>query len=355
MKVLILLLFVSSIFGIAFTGYTPQCSTCFSEGQGCMVLDPNSGRYKNGGECNNGLVCAAKNKGDDEKNWQCMKPIELNGACSGENSCVIGLTCDPVEYKCLNSRFAQIGEKCSSSLDCSGTLASCTNNICTAEPNGKCDDASDCQYGSTCSNSLCVPLRNQGESCDFYKGDTCIYGLSCVTNATSGTSGTCGPLFSKPLGGSCLSDDDCNQSANLYCSQKSRLCEEYVQPSQPTTNCSLTENSCDQFHQCSCDGKCYQSAPLPTQVTDGMQPLVNCILKNKCTWVTNFFSSESCLTKNCAQELCKYNGVTIMDNPLTCGNNHQSDTYCKSNSVRVISNSMLLLLISSFLILIFNF
>ncbi|KAN0015839.1 hypothetical protein ACTFIU_005786 [Dictyostelium citrinum] len=354
MKVLILLVLLLSLNSV-FAGYTPQCSACFSEGQRCMVFDENTGSYKNGGECNDGLVCAAKNRGDDEKNWTCMKPIELNGVCAGESSCVIGLTCDPVEYKCLNSRFAQIGEKCSSETDCSGALASCTNNVCTAEPSGKCDDASDCEYGSTCSNSLCVPLRKQGESCDFMKGESCIYGLSCVTNST-GSAGICGPLFSKPLGGSCFVDDDCNQSENLYCSQKSHLCEEYVEPKQPTTNCSLTQDSCGPFHQCSCDGKCYQSSPLPTQVSSGIQPLVNCVLKNKCTWVTNFFSSDSCITKNCASELCKYNGVTIMDNALTCGNNHQSDTYCDSNSVsRVTVNNSMLLLFTTLLILIFYF
>ncbi|KAM9974150.1 hypothetical protein ACTFIW_003062 [Dictyostelium discoideum] len=352
MKVLILvLLLLLSLSGV-FTAYTPQCSSCYSEGQRCMILDTNSGTYKNGGECNDGLVCAAKNKGEDEKNWICMKPIELNGVCAGESSCVIGLTCDPVEFKCLNSRFAQIGEKCSKDTDCSGTLASCTNNICKSESSGKCDDASDCEYGSTCSNSLCVPLRKQGESCDSMKGETCIYGLSCLSNST------CGPLFSKPLGASCLMDDDCNQPENLYCSQKSHLCEEYVQPKQPTTNCSLTENSCDQFHECSCDGKCYQSSPFPTQVTSGMQPLVNCVLKNKCTWVTNFFSSDSCITKNCASELCKYNGVTTMNNALTCGNNHQSNIYCAdSNSVSRtnINNSMLLLILLLSILLIFNF
>ncbi|KAK5583459.1 hypothetical protein RB653_005054 [Dictyostelium firmibasis] len=353
MKVLINLVFIYLyLICEVFSSYAPECSSCFSEGQRCMVLDTNSGSYKNGGECYNGLVCTAKNKGDDEKNWQCMKPIELNGNCSGENSCDIGLTCDPVEYKCLNSRFAQIGEKCSSVLDCSGTLSSCKNGICTVEPSGKCDDASDCEYGSTCSNNLCKPLGKQGEPCDNYKGTHCIYGLTCVTN--SSTSGTCGALYSKPLGGTCSSDNDCNQSQNLYCSIKTNICEEYIEPQQPKTNCSLTQDSCDQFHECSCDGKCYQSSAFPTQVSQGIEPLVNCILKNKCTWVTNFFSSDSCMTKNCGSELCKYSGATIFDNALSCGNTHQSEKYCDSNSVSRVSSSIILL-ISSLIILIFYF
>ncbi|KAK5583460.1 hypothetical protein RB653_005055 [Dictyostelium firmibasis] len=315
-----------------------QCISCYDEGGFCMEnINTNSTKdiFYN---CRDGLVCAAKKIGDKPNIWQCLEPSQLNQDCTSDSSCSIGLICDSLSNKCLNSRFAGIGESCINNFDCSGSSSTCTYGVCTTEIGEKCKETSDCKYGSACNiaNGTCKILNDIDSNCKL--NSDCIFGLIC-------NNGKCDSLFTKSEGDSCVQDIDCNQFENLYCSENTKMCEQYQIQDQSSTNCSL-DNLCDKYHACSCDGNCYINYLLPTQNAIAYDPLIKCILENKCTWVNNIYSSNSCISRNCGKQLCFYHSTNIQDNPLTCGNSYESDNYCSINhSIKTNPNIVFIFLI----------
>ncbi|EAL61799.1 hypothetical protein DDB_G0291630 [Dictyostelium discoideum AX4] len=98
-------------------------------------------------------------------------------------------------------------------------------------------------------------------------------------------------------------------------------------------------NTCDDAFDCSCiDGECHQSDLLPMQISNIVNPLVNFLHSNGCKLiVNNSYSLNSCASRNCANEMCKYlkasydiNSIDNSNNPLQCGNTEFIINYCNS-------------------------
>ncbi|KAM9956908.1 hypothetical protein ACTFIR_003643 [Dictyostelium discoideum] len=368
-----------------------DCKTCIDQGEKCYKESFDqyywTYSYKKIGECKNGLVCGPKDKNSNLIDYICKPVSNFGQTCSKDFECNIGLVC--LNNVCSNSRFSAIGEPCSNTYDCEGTNSYCSiEGVCSGPVICKSDI--DCKYGYYCTSSssssskYCTIQPTLGQPC-YFNGftDYCL-NSTCQNSYSSSSSsyyyGSCQYPILKTFGKPCSNSYECDYTNNLYCSSYSNICEYYTKMiKEPINgNCSnvtgigssqvlIKGNTCDDAFDCSCiDGECHQSDLLPMQISNIVNPLVNCLHSHACKLiVNNSYSLNSCASRNCANEMCKYLKASYdinsidnnSNNPLQCGNTEFIINYCdsvgsNSSSINYNHKFKLILII---IIIIFSF
>jgi hypothetical protein len=224
------------------TGGTPQdcsaaglecseasCDPASTEGN-CDILTPQNA----GMPCDDGQFCTLIDECDGI------------GTCVGAGeSCDFGESCDEVNDRC--------NPPCDTDDDCTALTDDCNIGVCdlnaggcNAEPtnaNGACDDGDACTEDDTCSNGICVGVR---EECDD--------GNACTSDSCDPATGRCQNPPKCPLGQTCDPvTGDC-QSTPCQCGP----CEGCVAQACVPVVCSACEQ-CDNNHGCAAIPDCCSS------------------------------------------------------------------------------------------------
>ncbi|KAN0029560.1 hypothetical protein ACTA71_007689 [Dictyostelium dimigraforme] len=322
----LLRLLISQIFIISLVnGY---CIKCFENGEKCYYK-PTYDTFRVGG-CGSGYICGPLNNQTTEENYICRPLAKLNEACFQNdifesNMCDVGLVCQ--KGKCINARFAMIGEVCQQQSDCSSDYATCTNNVCT-NPTNECIFPNDCGYDQFCQNGVCASRIQKGNNCTKRYYEMCSRPLICQLNYLNDfESGTCQPIIVNGIGGTCQGSINCNSDDGLYC--QNDICQEYVEPVQKG-NCTIRDSFCDDLHDCDCEGKCYPDS-TPHIIKTSYRPIDECMFENQCVYTDNTLSSSSCVSRKCGPEQCEYLKASLQDSTLCSGFSYYVDQYCKTN------------------------
>ncbi|EGC28839.1 hypothetical protein DICPUDRAFT_159667 [Dictyostelium purpureum] len=282
--------------------------------------------------CKNDLVCSSA-----EKQWNikptCMKSIKEGESCQNSEQCFLGLKCNIPENTstgtCMNMNFAQVNHKCEKDIDCSGDDLKCKDSKCIRNNDIKCGLNNPCQYGDYCHlpSRECKKLKKEGESCGL--SVECQYGRFCDPSSKK-----CIKILSLNEGDKCqaYSNDQCNAANDIYCGT-SGVCEKL--DLRDPGKCLRMDNLCAPLHKCSCtDFKCYPTRLFGEEFSSALINFYNCADKHQCQFTINRFSPDSCLTKNCASEFCKFNLAINPNNNLNCDRDGVK-TYCQRYATEV--------------------
>ncbi|EAL63896.1 hypothetical protein DDB_G0287063 [Dictyostelium discoideum AX4] len=284
------------------------CIKCLEFGESC----------NSNGACSKDSVCTSDTERFQE-NPVCSEPKELGQDCKNDEQCRLGTKCKKElnnEFgSCSDIKFAQVGEKCSQDFDCSGRLLKCKEGICV-KPTGDlpCGVENPCPFGEYCQYSSKTCNKQLKEN------DNCLQSTQCpVGHFCDETSKKCKKSFTLLENDKCasFSHDQCNTDLDLYCA-KAGICEK-LNITYPGL-CLRMENHCSPFHQCSCsDYKCHPTREFGSSFVKTYKDFNQCIEKHKCQFTYNRFSNNSCITKNCGPQFCKFNRALQPDNQLNCG------------------------------------
>lgn len=209
----------------------PSGKVCVG-GTQCRLCDPNDNRG-----CTGGQVC---------ENDVCVNKTAKGGACTATDQCVSGNFC--VDGRCCESSSCGTCQACGSDGKCAAVTNAPDADTCQNETNGTvpnpcgklgCDATGTCRYrdttyvcdGPSCdtSSSVAATTCNGMGQCNQQSTTACMPGYRCsngvcptscttdsqclapkVCNIAMGmTTGTCGDVAKKPLGGSCTVAGDC--------------------------------------------------------------------------------------------------------------------------------------------------
>ncbi|KAM9965800.1 hypothetical protein ACTFIR_005975 [Dictyostelium discoideum] len=290
----------------------PKCFKCLKEGEECVTDG-----FKIG-SCSDGLLCGSDPNNEFEK-YVCIQPKRYGESCVDSSVCDIGLLCSEAN-QCDNIRFSSVGEQCSRDQDCSLGVdkVSCIDGFCKLKSN-TCTSDNECQGGFACVDSQCVFSIQLNQSCSG--SDVACDTLAFCSESTQ----LCSLPYSLDLNETCTFNDDFDYQCkpNLTCSKKGNCIESLNDSNSINENnnsekqCSI--NSCGIGKYCDCNsGKClndtYDHFEHLTKKTE-------CIIRNRCRMVENFYSRSSCFTKH-----CKYIDIEIQKkNP--CKNTIFTVTY----------------------------
>jgi hypothetical protein len=217
--------------------------------------------------------------------------------CSGLNDQCHAGTCDPVQG-CVAAPANQ-GGACSDNNACT-TGETCNSGACTGGSPTSCDDSNPCTTDS-CNTSLGCTNQDNTLACD--DGDACTVGDAC-------SGGLCHGGTPKTCAGNACNDGTCNPS-NGSCG---------LAPKADGTSCN-DSNSCTSTDTCqngSCSGSGNACGPNATGCTPGNP--------NTCTCQPNYVSSGGQCVPNvdecaggCGTAACDVN-ATCSDPSATCGN-----------------------------------
>lgn len=161
----------------------------------------------------------------------------------GSDGSVCGGSCDGVEreacsYPAMETEcraatcsdgVATLAATCDGQGSCPALLEQdCGNFLCGATAClGDCTRTADCATGSYCSAGVCVPERENGQTCSDNgqcASGHCVDGVCCDTACTgqcaacdlAGSEGTCSPVLGAPRNGraACLGEGDCKGSCD---------------------------------------------------------------------------------------------------------------------------------------------
>ncbi|KAN0023783.1 hypothetical protein ACTFIV_008170 [Dictyostelium citrinum] len=331
-----------------------NCFDCLKEGELCF----NTETREPLGNCGYGLKCF---KDQMTNTSVCAKYLKQGEKCSiigDSNLCDLGLNClkdENSEFKCLDYAFSTYLEKCKLDTDCASNNLICSHGYCRFLNLKDCFSSADCLPTDICSFettiSKCVPLKLKGGYC--YASRVCFQGLQCVN-------GICIEKNLNKLGQFCNSDYDCDTNNNLYCSELG-ICQNFFKPK--STDCIYLENNynttqCGKYQSCGCNDKCVQTEGYPIKYSLEYE-LKKCSYDNECVYSDsiNMFSKQSCIYKNCNQQLCNYKSSIIFDNVsdnYNCSySKYQIDQYCNHSSLPSKHNIKIFILFSLLLSILF--
>ena len=145
----------------------------------------------------------------------CPKKAKLNDPCDSTTDCNSGLVCSAGSGSALT-------------INNTNTTTAKTCKVASGEV---CSTASECAFGQTCRNGICVtPLGTGGQSCP------CEVGFTCISNV-------CRAIVGQP----CAANTDC---ASGICNNG--ICSSTIGPTGPTGS-----TGCSSYYDSSCDTSCY--------------------------------------------------------------------------------------------------
>ncbi|KAK5578434.1 hypothetical protein RB653_008105 [Dictyostelium firmibasis] len=281
------------------------CPNCLKENQSCK-----DGKF---GTCESGTFCAYGSE-------LCTSYIKEGEKCEeGHNYCIPGKRClEDVNgiYRCIDHSFSNVGEECTLDSDCSTKELNCIKGVCKLNTNqnclyndGNCKYNEYCECSSTVYDCICIPIKTEGDSCSTT--DECLGGLFCFSSICTKLE-----ILTHGIGSPCTFSGECNSNDGLYCSNG--ICQEFVEPkSTPCTPNTTSTNQCSKYQSCSCsDETCYQTIPYPPQQNQLTYngDLNQCAYDNGCALgnYLNYYSSESCVSKNCRKLICEMKSQDYM-------------------------------------------
>ncbi|HEY3500799.1 MAG TPA: hypothetical protein VGK73_39175 [Polyangiaceae bacterium] len=162
---------------------------------------------------------------DDGGCGTCVRPIEENGDCSGENTqcrheqqaCIAGI-CQPFEYYSKAE-----GEACSFAEECVGNA--CIDGVCAGYADLGEPCVKYCSGDLYCADPdrICRPLPGLNEPCArdiYYNFPRCSSGLACTATSDDG-SGTCvEPVLLSPGASCATSAGRCPEGTTCGCTDR---------------------------------------------------------------------------------------------------------------------------------------